>query len=72
MNISIAAGDEGCVVRSRLARLYLIKRQSAEVRQEVWATIRMIPRDIGDAVQRAWYHFRCAFKAKYQAIMGTK
>ncbi|MGA9756349.1 MAG: tetratricopeptide repeat protein [Desulfobaccales bacterium] len=72
LRMGIAAGDDGCVVRSRLARLFLKKRQGAEVRQEVWAAIKMIPRDIGNAVQRAWYHIRLAFKAKYRAIKGTK
>jgi len=72
LRMGIAAGDNGCVVRSRLARLYLKKRQWAEVRQEVWAAIKMIPRDIGNAVQRAWYHIRRAFKAKYRALMGTQ
>ena len=50
LRMGIAAGDNGCVVRSRLARLYLKKRQWTEVGQEVWAAIKMIPRDIGNAV----------------------
>ena len=72
LRMGIAAGDNGCVVRSRLARLYLKKQQWAEVRQEVWAAIRMSPRDIGNAVQRTWYHLLQACKAKYRALKGRR
>ncbi|MFI5329493.1 MAG: tetratricopeptide repeat protein [Desulfobaccales bacterium] len=71
LRMGIAAGDNGCMVRVSLARLYLKKRQWNEVGPELWAGIKVIPRDIGNALQRAWYHLRRAFKAKYRVLKGA-
>lgn len=70
LRMGIAAGDK--VVSSRLVRRYLNIRQWAEVGQEVCAAIKMSPRDIGNAIQRAWYHMRQAFKAKCRTLEGTE
>ena len=72
LRMGIAAGDNGWVVRSRLVRRYLNIRQWAEVGQEVCAAIKMSPRDIGNAIQPAWYHMRQAFKAKCRPLKGSK
>lgn len=70
--MGIAAGDSDCMVRLRLARLYLKKRQWNKIGQEGWAAIKMIPRDVWKAGQRSWYHLQQAFKDRYRALKGTR
>jgi hypothetical protein len=57
-SMGIVAGDNDYVVRIRLVRLYLKKRQWAKVGQEVWAAFKMITRDVWEAGQRSWHHLR--------------
>jgi tetratricopeptide (TPR) repeat protein len=70
--MSIAGGDNGCVTRNRLARLYLRQCRWADAAQEAWAAIRMIPRDVWKAAQETYYCVRYAVKNRYRTLAGTR
>jgi tetratricopeptide (TPR) repeat protein len=70
--MGIAAGDNGFVTRSRLGRVYWKQGRWAAAVLEAWAAIRMIPRDVWNAVQGSFYRVRHTVKNRYRALAGKR
>jgi len=67
-----AASDDGGLLRNRVARLHIKKRQWAEDGQEVRVAIKMIPRDERETSQLIWDKIRLACEAKFRALEGIR
>jgi hypothetical protein len=68
--ISIAGGDDGVLLRSRLAHLYLRQNLWRKFAQEAWQAVKVIPVDLRKAGRRLLRHMRLAIKGGHQALLA--